>query len=67
MSDFTLTNFGESRELGQVRHNLTADGNGETTVGIKAKMESLSLQKRKYQHHSLIIHQFTRLKTSATI
>jgi 20S proteasome subunit alpha 2 len=37
MSDYSLTTFGEGGELTQVRHALTAVGNGETTVGIKAK------------------------------
>ena len=37
MSDYSLTTFGESGELTQVRHALTAVGNGETTVGIRAK------------------------------
>ena len=37
MSDFSTTTFGESGELTQVRHALTAVGNGETTVGIRAK------------------------------
>jgi len=37
MSDFSLTTFGESGELGQVSHALTAVKNGETTVGIRAK------------------------------
>jgi len=32
-----LTTFGESGELTQVRHALTAVGNGETTVGIRAR------------------------------
>ena len=37
MSDYSLTTFGEGGELTQVRHALTAVGNGETTVAIKAK------------------------------
>ena len=37
MSDYSLTTFGESGELTQVRYALTAVGNGETTVGIRAK------------------------------
>jgi len=37
MSDFSLTTFGESGELGQVSNALTAVKNGETTVGIRAK------------------------------
>ncbi len=37
MSDYSLTTFGESGELTQVRHALTAVGNGETTVGIRAR------------------------------
>jgi 20S proteasome subunit alpha 2 len=37
MSDYSLTTFGESGELTQVRHALTAVGNGETIVGIRAK------------------------------
>ena len=37
MSDYSLTTFGESGELTQVRHALTAVGRGETTVGIRAK------------------------------
>ena len=37
MSDYSTTTFGESGELTQVRHALTAVGNGETTIGIKAK------------------------------
>ena len=37
MSDFSTTTFGESGELTQVRHALTAVGNGETTIGIRAK------------------------------
>ena len=32
-----MTNFTDSGELGQVKHALTAVGNGETTVGIRAK------------------------------
>ena len=37
MSDYSLTTFGESGELTQVRHALTAVGNGETSLGIEAK------------------------------
>ena len=37
MSDYSLTTFGESGELTQVRHALTAVGNGETTIGIRAR------------------------------
>jgi 20S proteasome subunit alpha 2 len=37
MSDYSLTTFGESGELTQVKHALTAIGNGETTIGIRAK------------------------------
>jgi len=37
MSDYSLTTFGEGGELTQVRHALTAVGNGETTVGIRAR------------------------------
>ena len=37
MSDYSLTTVGESGELTQVRHALTAVGNGETTIGIRAK------------------------------
>jgi 20S proteasome subunit alpha 2 len=37
MSDYSLTTFGESGELTQVKHALTAVGNGETTIGIRAK------------------------------
>jgi 20S proteasome subunit alpha 2 len=37
MSDYSLTTFGEGGELTQVRHALTAVGNGETTIGIRAK------------------------------
>ena len=37
MSDYSLTTFGESGELTQVRHALTAVGNGETIVGVRAK------------------------------
>ena len=37
MSDFSTTTFGESGELTQVRHALPAVGNGETTIGIRAK------------------------------
>ena len=37
MSDYSTTTFGESGELTQVRHALTAVGNGETTIGIRAK------------------------------
>jgi len=37
MSDYSLTTFDESGNLGQVRHALTAVGNGETTVAVKAK------------------------------
>ena len=37
MSDYSLTTFGESGELTQVRHAMTAVGNGETIVGIRAK------------------------------
>lgn len=37
MTDYSFTTFGESGELSQVRFALTAVGNGETTVGIKAK------------------------------
>ena len=37
MSDYSLTTFGESGELTQVRHALTAVGNGETVIGIRAK------------------------------
>ena len=37
MSDYSVTNFDESGTLGQVGRALTAVGNGETTVGIRAK------------------------------
>ena len=37
MSDYSITTFGESGELTQVRHALTAVANGETTIGIRAK------------------------------
>lgn len=37
MSNFGVTTFGESGELTQVRHALTAVNNGETIVGIRAK------------------------------
>ena len=37
MTDYSLTTFGESGELTQVRHALTAVGNGETVIGIRAK------------------------------
>ena len=37
MSDYSLTTFGKSGELTQVRNALTAVGNGETCLGIKAK------------------------------
>ena len=37
MSDYSVSTFGESGELTQVRNALTAVGRGETTVGIRAK------------------------------
>lgn len=37
MSDYSLTTFGASGELTQVRYALTAVGNGETCLGIRAK------------------------------
>lgn len=37
MSDYSLTTFGSSGELTQVRYALTAVANGETSIGIKAK------------------------------
>ena len=37
MSDYSLTTFGSSGELTQVRYALTAVGNGETSIGIRAK------------------------------
>ena len=37
MSDYSLTTFGKSGELTQVRYALTAVGNGDTCLGIKAK------------------------------
>ena len=37
MSDYSLTTFGSSGELTQVRYALTAVANGETVLGIKAK------------------------------
>ena len=37
MSDYSLTTFGSSGELTQVRYALQAVGNGETCLGIKAK------------------------------
>ena len=37
MTDYSLTTFGESGELTQVRYALTAVGNGETVIGIRAK------------------------------
>ena len=37
MTNYSLTTFGESGELTQVRHALTAVNNGETIVGIRAK------------------------------
>ena len=37
MTDYNVTNFSDTGELGQVKHALTAVSNGETTVGIRAK------------------------------
>jgi 20S proteasome subunit alpha 2 len=37
MSDYSLTTFGSGGELTQVRYALTAVGNGETCLGIRAK------------------------------
>ena len=37
MSDYSLTTFGQGGELTQIRYALTAVGNGETCLGIKAK------------------------------
>ena len=37
MTDYSLTTFGSSGELTQVRHALTAVGNGDTCLGIRAK------------------------------
>ena len=37
MSDYSLTTFGKSGELTQVRYALTAVGNGDTCLGIQAK------------------------------
>ena len=37
MTNYSLTTFGESGELDQVRHALTAVNNGETIIGIRAK------------------------------
>lgn len=37
MTNYSLTTFGESGELTQVRHALTAVNNGETIIGIRAK------------------------------
>ena len=37
MSDYSLTTFGASGELTQVTYALTAVGNGETVLGIRAK------------------------------
>ena len=37
MSDYSLTTFGASGELTQVRYALQAVANGETSLGIKAK------------------------------
>ena len=37
MSDYSLTTFGASGELTQVRYALTAVGNGDTCLGIRAK------------------------------
>ena len=37
MSDYSLTTFGAQGELTQVRYALTAVGNGETCLGIRAK------------------------------
>ncbi len=37
MSDFSLTTFDQSGILTQVRHALTAVGNGETCIGMRAK------------------------------
>lgn len=37
MSDYSLTTFGEGGELTMVRNAMTAVGNGETTIGIRAK------------------------------
>jgi 20S proteasome subunit alpha 2 len=37
MTNYSLTTFGESGELDQVRHALTAVNNGETVIGIRAK------------------------------
>ena len=37
MSDFSLTTFDQSGILTQVKHALTAVGNGETCIGMRAK------------------------------
>jgi 20S proteasome alpha/beta subunit len=37
MFAYSLTTFGEDGELTQVRHALSAVGNGETTIGIWAQ------------------------------
>ena len=47
MSDYSLTTFGESGELTQVRHALTAVGRGETVVGIRARNGIVIAAERK--------------------
>jgi 20S proteasome subunit alpha 2 len=49
MSNFGVTTFGESGELTQVRHALTAVNNGETVVGIRAKNGIVIAAEKKLQ------------------
>jgi 20S proteasome subunit alpha 2 len=57
MSDYSLTTFGSSGELTQVRYALTAVGNGETCIGIRAKNGVVIACEKKLQ--SILIEEST--------
>ena len=55
MSDYSLTTFGESGELTQVRHALTAVGHGETTIGIDELLTVIPRIKRVMSSNARLI------------
>jgi len=68
MSDYSLTTFGESGELTQVRHALTAVGRGETIVGIRARngIVIAAEKKRNFPQFYWTRHLSTRSRTYLT-
>ena len=64
MSDYSLTTFGESGELTQVKYALTAVANGETSLGIRAKNGIVIACEKKLQSplvDSSTIHKVEKL------